>query len=261
MTEKNESASKNPIQVVDRVFKLIETMSSTGPIGLMELSNLVGLHKSTTYRLLNSLMYMNYVKQDKDTSKYCLTYKLLEVSHRGLQNTDIFESAHHYLKRLSFETGETVHLVALDGYDAVYIDKVESTANSVRMGSKVGSKIPLYCSGVGKALLSTRSNSDILEIWNKSDIKKLTKHTITDFESFMDEINEIRTNGYALDNEENEEEVRCIAAAITDFSGSAKYAFSLSAPLSRMSDERIKELVPYVLGFKKQLSLEFGYSK
>ena len=257
--ENIELENKNPIQVVDRVFNIVEIMSSTGPIGLLELSNLANLHKSTTHRLLNSLIYMNYVKQNKDTGKYSLTFKLLEIANKSLNQSDILQTTHEYLKKLSMQTGETVHLVEEDGINAVYIDKVESSVNSVRLVSKVGSKIPLYCSGVGKALLALKSNDEVTEIWRKSDIHKLTPYTITSLDALLKKLDEVRKNGYALDDEENEEGVRCIAACIPDFTGKAKYAFSLSAPKQRLSDDKIESLAPFVLNLKKELSNEFGY--
>lgn len=258
MNENTEADSKNPIQVVDRVFQVMETMSKTGPIGLVELSNLLNLHKSTTHRLLNSLAYMNYVKQDDETGKYALSLKLLEVANRNLNHTDILKLAHPYLKKLSLQTGETIHLVQRDGTEAVYIDKVESYVNSVRMVSKVGSRIPLYCSGVGKAMLACMSNEEVKKIWDNSDIQQLTPYTITTLEDLYERLDIIRTTGYALDDEENEEGVRCIAACIPDYKGKVRHAFSLSAPIARMSDERIQELIPHVLDLKAELSKEFG---
>jgi len=261
LKEINETESKNPIQVVDRIFQVIETMSMTGPIGLIELSNMLKLHKSTTHRLVNSLVYMDYVKQDEGTGKYALTFKLLEIANRSLDHTDIFAIAHRYLKKLSMQTGETIHLVQKEGTEAVYIDKVESNVNSVRMVSKVGSKIPLYCSGVGKAMLAYMTDEEITQIWERSDIHELTPYTITTLEGLMERLKEVRKNGYALDDEENEEGVRCIAACILDYKGRSKHAFSLSAPKSRMEDSRIKELIPYILQLKEELSKEFGYCK
>ncbi|MEG0306770.1 MAG: IclR family transcriptional regulator [Clostridium sp.] len=251
--------SKNPIQVVDRIFQVIETMSVVGDVGLVELSNILGLHKSTTHRLLNSLVHMKYVKQDENTGKYLLTFRFLEISNRILSRTDIFSLAHPYLEKLSMKTGETIHLVQREGTQAMYIDKVESNANSIRMCSKVGSVIPLYCSGVGKAILAAMSDEEVKKIWEQSKINKLTPYTITTFKELLECIEEVRRNGYATDDEENEEGVRCIAACILDYKGNARYAFSLSAPKIRMGNDRIKELATYVLQLKEELSKEFGY--
>lgn len=261
MKEHIENESKNPIQVVDRVFNVMETLSLTGPVGLIELSNALKLHKSTTHRLLNSLSYMGYVKQNEETGKYSLTYKLLEIAYRSLSNTEVLPAARPYLKKLSIKTGETVHLVHLEGTEAVYIDKVESNANSVRMVSKVGSRIPLYCSGVGKAILATMTDEEVAHIWENSNIQKFTNYTITTLEGLYQILQQVRENGYAMDDEENEEGVRCIAACILDYKGRARYAFSLSAPKGRMDDNRIKELAPYILQLKEDLSREFGYLK
>ncbi|MFA9463146.1 MAG: IclR family transcriptional regulator [Velocimicrobium sp.] len=233
---------KNPIQVADRIFLVIETLASIGPCGLMELSNELHLNKTTVHRILNSLLYMGYVKQDPSTSKYRLGFKLLDIANQILAKIDIVNIAKPFLHELAQKTGETVHLVELDTINAVYIDKVESSQNSVRMVSKVGKSIPLYCSGVGKALLSEMTDNDITRVWNQSEINPVTIYTITDFQKFMECVKEIRTTGYALDNEENEIGVRCIAAALKDFTGMTRYAFSLSAPVNRMSDTRITKL-------------------
>jgi DNA-binding IclR family transcriptional regulator len=241
---------KNPIQVADRLFQVIETLAYLGPCGLIELSNELDLNKTTVHRILNSLIYMGYVKQDPSTLKYRLGFKLLDIASQILSKIDIVDIAKPYLHQLAEKTGETVHLVELDTLNAVYIDKVETSQNSVRMVSKIGKSIPLYCSGVGKALLSEMTDHEITDIWAQSTVKPVTENTITDFESFMDCIKEVRSLGYAMDNEENEIGVRCIAAALKDFSSKTNYAFSLSAPVNRMSDDRVTSLVTEILNTK-----------
>lgn len=245
--------SKNPIQVADRLFLVLETLSKIGPVSLADLSRELNLNKSTTHRLLSSLIYMGYAKQDSETQKYDLSLKILTLSNRLLERLDILETVRPYLKSLSQETGETVHFVQLDGAEAVYIYKEESRQNSVRMVSKVGSRIPLYCSGVGKAMAAGMKESQILKLWNACTHEKLTPHTITDYDTFLKEVEGVRQNGYALDNEENELGVRCIAVGLTDYNGRSRYAFSISAPVTRMTDDRIKEIAPLVLQVKKEI--------
>ena len=121
------------------------------------------------------------------------------------------------------------------------------------MVSRIGSRIPLYCSGVGKAIAAELDEHEVEEIWNRSRILPLTPYTITDFEAFRRELSEIRERGYALDNEENENGVRCIAVSLKDYTGRVKYAFSISAPVSRMDNERIRQLAGYVLEIKDQV--------
>lgn len=245
---------KNPIQVADRLFLTMETLAQKGPMGLIELSNQMELHKSTVHRLLNSLIYMGYTRQDLETGKYSLTFKLLELSNQLLAHVDVIEIVRPYLKKLMRQTGETVHFVQKDGNYAVYIDKVESDQNSVRMVSKVGSRIPLYCSGVGKTMAAQMTEEQVRKMWAKSSIHALTPHTIVDCDEYLKTLEEVREKGYALDNEENELGVRCIAAGVTDYKGRPKYAFSISAPVSRMDDQRVEELAYYVLKMKEEIA-------
>lgn len=244
---------KNPIQVAGRIFHTIETLAANGPCGLLELSALLELNKSTVHRILNSLIYMGYVIQDSSTSKYSLSFRICELSNQILMKNDMVDIVRPFLKDLVAKTEETVHLVQLDGTKAVYIDKVESYSNSVRMVSKVGKSIPLYCSGVGKAILAELPDEKIAAVWNKSDIRSITPHTITSYEMFMEKIAQIRNQGYATDDEENELGVRCIAVSLPDYVGKVKYAVSISAPISRMSDERIRELAMILMETKRQI--------
>ena len=245
--------NKNPIQVADRLFLVMEILAETGPVTLAELCSHLDLNKSTVHRLLSSLMYMEYVKQDSETGKYALSFKLLNLSNKLLSHIDILDTVRPCLRKLSAEIGETVHFVQLDGLDAVYICKEESQQNSIRMVSKVGSRIPLYCSGVGKAMMADMDFARIQTIWNDSDIKKLTPHTIIDYTQFLEKIKKVSTKGYALDDEENELGVRSIAVSIPDYKGRPIYAVSISAPIARMADERIEELAKIVLQVKEEI--------
>lgn len=242
--------NKNPIQVADRLFWVLETLADTGPLSLTDLSHRLDLNKSTIHRLLTSLIYLGYVKQDTETGKYYLSLKILSLSNHLLEKMDILDTVRPILQQISSETGETVHFVQRDGTEAVYICKEESTINSVRMVSKVGSRIPLYCSGVGKAMMADMPQETVRQIWNDSSIKKHTPHTITDYDTFLSCLDQVHKQGYALDNEEHELGVRCIAVSLSDYSGIYRYAMSITAPVSRMSDARIAELANVLLKMK-----------
>ena len=242
--------NKNPIQVADRLFLVLETLADAGPLPLTDLSRRLELNKSTVHRLLTSLMYLGYVKQDTETGKYSLSFKILSLSNRLLEKMDILDTVRPIFRQISSETGETVHFVQIDGTDAVYICKEESTLNSVRMVSKVGNRIPLYCSGVGKAIMADLPEEKVKQIWDASEIKGYTPHTITDYDILLDCLKQIRRQGYALDDEENELGVRCIAVSLSDYSGIYRYAMSITAPVTRMSDSRILELGDVLLKMK-----------
>ena len=205
---------KNPIQVSDRLFHALEFLADHGAAGLMEVSETLQLNKSTAHRILTSLQYLGYVRQRSRDGKYELTLKLVEMSEKIMARLDVLEIVRPHLRKLMEKTGETVHFVKREGTDAVYIDKVTSTRNSIQMVSRIGSRIPLYCSGVGKALAATFSQEEIEDLWNRSEITSRTPHTITDYQKFLYVLEEVRRRGYALDNEENEAGVRCVAAAL-----------------------------------------------
>lgn len=253
-----EEESKNPIQVAEKLFLVIELLAENGPMGIMDISSSLGFHKSTVHRLVSSLQYMGYIRQDEESLKYSLSLKFLEIGSKILEQTNMASLIHPALRRLSEHTGETVHLVRREGTEAVYIDKVESNVSSIRMVSRVGSRVPLYCSGVGKALLAELEDGEIEEIWNTSNIRRLTPKTITVFEKLMERIQTVRQAGYAIDDEENEEGVRCIAVSLYDYHKEPVYALSISAPVSRMTDERLLELKDAVLGFKKEIAGKLG---
>lgn len=238
---------KNPIQVAGRIFDVMELLAESGSIGLMDLSGALRLNKTTAYRVLSSLIYMGYARQNEATGKYEPTLKIVDMANKIMSKVDVVQIVRPYLRKLMEATGETVHFVERDGTEAVYIDKVESFSNGIQMVSRIGSRVPLYCSGVGKAMTAQMDEWEAEEIWNGSRIVSLTPYTITDYGEFKKELEQIRQIGYALDNEENEIGVRCIACSLKDALGRANYAFSISAPVSRMDNERIRELAGYVL--------------
>lgn len=248
---------KNPIQVADRLFQTVELLAENGSMGLMDISNNLGLNKSTVHRVLNSLIYMGYVRQNPESGRYELTFKIVDISSKIMSKVDIVRVVRPHLRRLMELTKETVHFVERDGTEAVYIDKVESFSNTVQMVSRIGSRIPLYRSGVGKAMAAELSEQAVQEIWENSEIVRMTPYTITNYEEFKRCLEDIRKRGYALDNEENETGVRCIAASLKDYQGSVKYAFSISAPVNRMDNDRILELSKYILEAKIQMEQEF----
>ncbi len=247
---------KNPIQVAGRLFQALELLTESGSIGLMELSNTLGLNKTTAHRVLNSLIYMGYARQNSVDGKYEPTFKIVDMANKIIGRVDIVQIVRPHLRKLMEVTGETVHFVEREGTDAVYIDKVESFNNGIQMVSRIGSRIPLYCSGVGKAMVAQMDEWEAEEIWNSSEIVRLTPCTITDFDEFRREMETVRRMGYAMDNEENETGVRCVACSLKDFMGKAKYAFSISAPVSRMDNARIEELAGYILNAKKEIEGE-----
>lgn len=256
-----EKETKNPVQSAERIFLVMEMLADNGEMGLMEISAALGLHKSTVHRLLMSLIYMGYAKQDETSQKYMLSYKIVSMAGKLLDRMDIMQVAKPYLERLSDLSGEAVHLVAREDNNILYIYKIEAKVGTIRMVSHVGMVHPMYCSGVGKAIMATLPEKELRQIWNESVIEKKTDKTIVDYEEMLRVLEEVKRNGYALDDEENEKGVRCIAACLKSYQNEVKYAFSISGPTSRMTRERVKELSVDVKKVQEELSWELGFYK
>ena len=235
-------AQQGSIQSVERVFSIIEQMCKEEESSVTALSKATGLNKTTVFRFLNTLVGMGYAVKNEKTEMYSLTLKFLRISSRKLAAYDIQKQLNSALQAISGKFGETVHLVERNGNKVVYIDKFESDTNSVRMVSRIGMSLDIFTTAVGKAMLSFLSDDEIKELWDKFAHKKKTSYTITDFEVFMKEIEVIRKCGLALDNEENELEVRCVAVALPDAYGEYRYAVSVSAPKNRMDDRKVEEI-------------------
>lgn len=252
---------KNPVQSAGKIFQIMETLAEEGPCGLLELSHLLQINKSTVHRLLNSLVYMGYVRQDEETLKYHMTLKIVNVSGKVLDRIDLLSISQPYLKHLMEQSGETVHLVKKVDNNICYIQKLEpvNTERSIKMASFVGMISPLYCTGVGKAIMAHLPEAEVRDIWRQSQAEPKTEYTILDMRQLLEELRQVRERGYALDNEENELGVRCIAAAVSDYAGKTQYAVSISAPTYRLSDERISELAPLLLDVCRRLSAELGF--
>ena len=247
------------VQSLDRAFMLLELLcQSPKGLAIHELTQQTGLNKSTVHRLLATMLRWGYV-QRSENAVYRAGMRICELGDYIQQNLDIIDLARAPMEKLSRDTGETVHLVEWDGDEIVYIYKVESIHGAIRMVSRIGMRRPLYCTGVGKAMLACREDEEILTYWNRVEHTAFTSQTIVQQDVFMREIRAIRARGFAEDNEENELGVRCAAAPIRDRHGEARYAVSVSAPLSRMPDERIAELTPMLLKTVGEISDFLGY--
>lgn len=246
------------MQSLDRAFTLLELLCQTpGGMAIHQLSERTGLHKSTVHRLLSAMVDRGYVRRIGD-GVYRAGMRICELSDYIQENLDVVELARGPMEELSRRTGETVHLVERDGDEVVYIYKVESIHGAIRMVSRIGMRRPMYCTGMGKAILAFEDDPQVLNYWNRVAHHRYTPHTIVRQEAFLREIQEIRRQGYALDDEENELGVRCAAAAIPVWHGGVSHALSISAPASRMTDERIQTLVPVLLGVRNEIASYLG---
>ena len=252
-------ADKSGVQSVERIFQLIESLAAhPAGAGLQRLAQDTDLAKSTVHRLLASLVSLGYAAQDEN-GRYRLTLKMFELSSGIVNSMDIMDVAKVHLERLAQRTGEAVHLVIRDGQDIVYIYKTES--GPMRMSSRVGLRSPLYCTGVGKAILATLPADEVTNIWQHTTPQKLTTHTIVEFDALQAQLAEVRTNGYAIDDEENELGVRCVAVAIPGLGGRADSAFSISGLAPYMTPERIRRIATLAQDARTDIMADLGLAK
>lgn len=252
-------AKDNIIQSVDRALKILQILSTRKEgYGVTELSHKIPLNKTSVYRMLSTLVLHGFVEQNMETERYKLGYKVLELSSILLDSIDLRVEAKAYLGELEHLTNEVIHLVVYDRGEAVYIEKLEGN-ETLRMHSKVGSRAPMHCSGVGKVILAHLPISEASQIIERYGLARHTAHTITDPEALFDHLKMIREKGYALDLEENEMGINCIAVPIFDHSGKVVAAVSISGPTMRMTRERIDELKEEILGVSKKISARLGW--
>jgi DNA-binding IclR family transcriptional regulator len=238
------SKPTNLVQAIERAALILDTLSQKSQgISLKELSAEVALPKGTTHRLLASLAYFGYVRQDLGTRDYLLGFRLVELGNRLLNQLDLRTEAKPLLAELGRRVKETVHLVILDQNEVLYIDKVESDENpgGLRMASRIGSRTQAHSCAVGKILLADMSEDQLDEYTKQQGLPKLTERTLTDATKLREHLKVVRTQGYAVDDEENEQGIRCIAAPIRNESGKVIAATSISGPAIRITRERIRD--------------------
>ncbi len=247
------------VQSVDRVLDIIEAISrNQRPMALTELSDAVALHKTTTYRLLNSLAARGYVCKDENTGYYRLTMRLLEISSRALSGHNLLTLSVPVLEKLAATTQEVVHLVIRDQDEIAYLFKHDPSNSSVRMSSHVGMHNPMYCTAVGKSILAYLPDEEIAGIFSRSSIERFTDTTLTTLPALMQDVMATRKRGYAIDNEEHESGIRCIGATLFDYRQVPIGAISVSAPSTRMSDIHIQKTAPLVISAAHDISLRLG---
>lgn len=245
---------------IERMFTIVEFLS-TRPHGaqLKDIALQTELNKATTHRILSTLIKSNYAVQDAISGKYLLTPKFFEIGSRAISGINLLNLARPYLEHLSDYTEEAVHMAIPDGAEILYIYRELSSNNVVRMASCVGKRGPMYCTGLGKAILAYLPEDKAKEIWCTSNIIEYTQTTITSFVQLQAEMKLIRENRYAVDNEEHEIGVKCVAATILDASETPVAAISVAAHPSRLDEKRVKDIGNTIVKVASDISAILGY--
>ncbi len=247
------------VQVLDRALAALEILANRdGECSLVDLCTEMKLHKSTVHRLAMVLEQHRLVHKNPDTGRYRLGLRLFEFGSKAIAALDLRGRARPYLDRLQRQFGETVFFCILDDGQVFYVEKIESQ-QSVRTACTVGSRAPAYCTAVGKAMLAELAESEVNDVVRRWGLKAVTANTITTATALKAELKAVRSRGYAIDNEEKEEGLRCVSAAVRGHSGKLFAAMSVSGPAFRMTKERIPEIGQAVMRAGNELSAELGY--
>lgn len=227
---------------------------------LAKLAELAGLNKSTVHRLLQGLQSEGYVQNTATTGSYRLTAKCLSIGQKTLSSLNIINIAAPYLEKLNLVLGETVNFSKRESDHAIMIYKLEPTTGMMRTRAYIGQHLQLYCSAMGKLYLAYEENRHYLrDYWqtHQAIIEQLTCYTITQQTQMEQELIEIRRDGFAMDREENELGVCCLAVPIFNHLGKVEYALSVSTSIHRLNEHTkadfLKELLETATGISKEL--------
>jgi IclR family KDG regulon transcriptional repressor len=254
-------------KAVVKTMKILEFLSRERSIGVTELANRLNeddaslkMHKSTVYRFLNSLKELGFVRQDPETEQYSMTLKIFELGTAVLDRLELWQEAQSIVKQVAKATRETVHLASLEGEDLVYIGKIDSIQTlRVSMLSQIGKSVPTYCTGLGKTLLAHLTPDQVTEILTREKMVRFTEQTITNRADLDRELETIRSAGYAVDNEEHEIGVRCVAAPVYDNTGEVIAAISISVPSVRLTEADIPRYADTVMRAAREISRRLGH--
>ena len=251
------------IQSIERAATILELFDDNIPeLSLKEISLKSNLNKSTTFGLVNTLTALGYLVQNKDTQKYFLGPKILTLASAIKMNNVLISLTHPFLEELAQKYHETCHCAIDSGSGSViYLDKVGSSSSSILITTKIGIKNYMHCTGIGKCLLAYKSENEIDQLFKFPLVGK-TYNTITTRESLMKELTVIRKQGYAMDNEEIEIGLACVAVPVFQSKDSPGFAISVAGATPRIEDKVVHtELLKDLKSISSQLSYTiFHYS-
>jgi len=239
------------VQSLDRALLLLEKLADAGGSQrLAELELATGLPLPTVHRLLQSLMHNGYVRQEA-SRRYTLGPRLIRLGESASRALGAWARPH--LAGLVSEIGETANMAVLEGDAVVYVAQVPS-AHSMRMFTEVGRRVPAHCTGVGKALLSELPDAEVLELLRRTGMPANTPRTLTDPHALLRELGEIRAQGWAADDAEQEVGVRCVAVPVKG--APARTAISVSGPSGRITAGRVAHIAPVLQQVAERLALD-----
>lgn len=251
---------ESKVNSVDRALVILEYLGTqTKEVGVRELGQAIGLSKSSVHRILQTLRARGFVKWNPDNARYSLGIKAFEVGCGILRSMEAHTVAKPYLEQLAASLGETVFLGVVDDAEIVYLDKADGR-RSVKMYADIGSRRPLHSTAIGKALMAHLERAEIDRIISAKPLTRFTSNTITDPEALRQELEKVRRQGYAEDNEETEEGLYCVGAPLFNFSGKPVASISVAVPKLGQQALQKERLIRGIVEKAQEISGKLGYS-
>lgn len=244
---------------VDRALAVLQYLAHHGgEHGVRAISAALELSPSTVHRLIESLVRAGFAVQNPQTSRYRIGAQAVQLGLAALGSFDLTAIAPSYLQGLAAETGESSFLAVLDDDEVVYLAKCEGS-HAIRTTASLGSRRPAHCTALGKAFLATIPPDSARALLERKGMRVYTPNTITDINQLWEELAHVRLRGYAVDREEIEAGLMCIAAPIRDYTGTTVAAISMAGPVQRVAphEERYGRRMLQAAG---EISLALGYT-
>lgn len=240
-----------------KALRVLEAVAATpGPSALGEIAERAGLDKSTTYRMLTTLDVAGYVRQDETSRRYRLSYHVVSLSRNLLAENEVFQLTRAAMEELAADTGESIDLSVLDSTEVVIIQRVKG-AQLVAVDFQVGDRSPLHCTSIGKAVLAYQPIAFVEAVLARP-LQRRAACTITDPVAMSSELEGIRARGYAIDDHEFSDSMRCIAAPIFERDTIPRMGLSISGPDGRFTLGYLDDLRPRLLQATRELSAHLG---
>jgi IclR family KDG regulon transcriptional repressor len=246
------------VKPVHNAVRILDIVGREEGLGVTRISQLLELPKSSVHDILTTLHNEGLVEKDCERNHYSLGLRLFELGNLARANLELRRIATPFLRSLNEELDETVHLTILDGWEVLYIECFESV-KQLRTYSVIGVRAPLHCTAVGKAILAFFTEKQVSEMIKAMGLPRFTENTITDRQRLDKEMVEIRECGYAVDNAEHEEGVRCIGAPINNHEAQVVASISVSGPSQRITPERDERVGRLLISKTGEISRRLGY--
>lgn len=245
--------------VLDKALAMLELLSQADqPLGPTQIASALDMNKATVYRILQNLCKRGYANKNSK-GQYTCGAKLIEIASNHIGTLELQTEAKPYLVMLYSELGMSVHLGVLDGGSTVFVEKIDLYSGRVQY-AQVGYRTPSHCSSIGKCLLASLSGDQLDEVLYGYEFKAYTSNTITSMKQFKEHLRIVRSQGWAIDNEEYLIGSCCVGAPVYDYRGDVIACISISGTKIQFSDERKDFLVGKVVETANQISKRMGYT-